>query len=91
MLPSGRRQRALQADIASLIEQLVGPRILPFDRQAAIAYSVLYARAKDRGKTLSVSDAQIAAIAQVHDYSVATRDVEAFRAAGARIINPWDS
>jgi predicted nucleic acid-binding protein len=39
---------------------------------------------------MPVMDAQIAAIAMVHGYAVATRDVEPFIAAGVAVINPWE-
>ena len=33
---------------------------------------------------------QIAAIAKVHGFAVATRDVRPFRAAGVPVVNPWE-
>jgi predicted nucleic acid-binding protein len=39
---------------------------------------------------MSVADAQIAAIATLHGFSVATRDTAPFIAAGVAVINPWD-
>jgi predicted nucleic acid-binding protein len=41
------------------------------------------------GRTISVADGQIAAIATVHNFSVATRDFAPFVAAGVPVINPW--
>jgi predicted nucleic acid-binding protein len=39
---------------------------------------------------LPVADGQIAAIAKVYGFAVATRDVAPFRAAGVAVINPWE-
>jgi len=36
-----------------------------------------------------VAACQIAAIAAVHGFSVATRDAAPFQAAGVPVINPW--
>ena len=66
-------------------------RILPFDVPAARFYAVLIARVRAAGHTLSVADGQIAAIAAVRGFAVATRDVEPFIAAGVPVINPWEA
>jgi predicted nucleic acid-binding protein len=55
-----------------------------------MAYAVLIGQARARGRHLPVADAQIAAIATVHGFSVATRDTSPFVAVGVPVINPWD-
>jgi toxin FitB len=89
-LPDGNRKAGLHSALAALIERLFGPRILPFDRIAAEHYAQIVARARKAGFGISVADCQIASIAQAHGFLVATRDVEPFRAAGLRVINPWE-
>lgn len=64
--------------------------MLAFDREAAVAYAAVVAHAKANRYRQPVADGQIAAIAKVHGFTVATRDVEPFRAAGVAVINPWD-
>ena len=56
-----------------------------------MAYAFLFRRAMAKGFTISVADGQIAAIAAVHGFTVATRDTAPFIAAGVPIINPWES
>ncbi|MCP5246098.1 MAG: type II toxin-antitoxin system VapC family toxin [Burkholderiales bacterium] len=90
ILPDGKRKQELRTALRELIIKLFGPRILPFDQQAAIAYAPLIGRAKFKGQSISVADGQIAAIACVHGFAIATRDVTPFVAAGAPIINPWE-
>lgn len=90
ILPDGKRKQELSIALKELIIKLFGPRVLPFDQQAAIAYAPLIGRAKLSGQSLSVADGQIAAIACVHGFTVATRDVAPFVAAGVPIINPWE-
>jgi hypothetical protein len=48
-------------------------------------------RANAKGFAISVADGQIAAIAAVHGFAVATRDAAPFLAAGVTVINPWES
>ncbi len=89
LLPPGKRRTALDESLHKLLLRLFGTRILAFDENAAIAYAKLVSKARSAGKAISVADAQIAAIAHVHGYSVATRDEGPFRAAGVPVINPW--
>lgn len=90
MLPEGKRQQALRSALDRfLVKRIVTP-ILPFDREAAMAYAAVTAHAKTKRYTLPVADGQIAAIAKVHGFAVATRDVAPFRAAGVAVINPWE-
>ncbi len=88
-LPAGRRKDGLAGALGDIVNRLFGSRILPFDQAAATAYAGLVRRARDGGQTISVGDGQIAAIAMTHGYSVATRDVALFVAAGVKVINPW--
>lgn len=90
MLPDGKRKRGLGTATADVLERLFGSRILPFDHEAAVEYARIYTRTRKSG-TLSMADCQIAAIAAVRGFVVATRDVDPFRAAGLQVINPWES
>jgi hypothetical protein len=89
IMPDGKRKEGLGAALAELVAGLFETRILPFDRQAAIAYAPVVGRARADGRIISVADGQIAAIAAVHRFTVATRDTEPFVAAGVPVINPW--
>jgi len=89
MLAEGKRKRGLSAGMAEVLEHSFASRILAFDRNAAVEYARIYARTRKSG-TLSMADAQIAAIAAAHGFAVGTRDVDPFRAAGVKVINPWE-
>ena len=89
LLPSGRRRDGLDAALTDLMERLFGGRILPFDEAAAARYATLVAKARAAGRAISVADGQIAAIAAVHGFSVATRDTAPFLAAGVPVLDPW--
>ena len=89
LLPDGKRKSVLKGDTDRSLELLFADRILPFDLTAAHVFATLSASAKKRGYNLSMADAQIASIALAHNFSVATRDVAPFEAAGVRVVNPW--
>jgi predicted nucleic acid-binding protein len=90
-LPKGKRKDILRADTAKLLDRAFGPRILPFDEAAAVAYGSLIKNLRSKGYTLSFADGQIASIALVHGFAVATRDTGPFLAAGLKVINPWEA
>lgn len=91
ILPDGKRKEGLGAALAELVERLFGSRVLAFDQQAALVYAPLVNHARTGGRIISVADAQIAAIAAVHGFAVATRDTEPFVATGVAVINPWEA
>lgn len=88
-LPAGERREALGADVNELIASFFASRILPFDREAALAYGALVAAARAAGRAVSVTDGQIGAIASVHGFTVATRDAAPFIALAVPTINSW--
>jgi predicted nucleic acid-binding protein len=89
LLPEGRRKEKLRHILDGLLAGFVTP-VLPFDREAALAYAAVVVHAKAKRYTLPVADGQIAAIAKVHGFAVATRDVAPFVAAGVDVVNPWE-
>lgn len=89
ILPAGRQREELRAGLAELLDTLFANRILPFDAPAAHAFARLVAQARSAGRAISVADGQIAAIAAVHGFRVATRDRATFEAAGVPVIDPW--
>jgi len=88
-LPHGRRRTALATAFEAGIRPMFGNRVLDFDEPASTAYAELRADARARGLAIGDVDAMIAAIARVHHYSIATRDVTAFEAAGVPVIDPF--
>jgi hypothetical protein len=88
-LPLGKRKQRLEAEFEQRILSLFKGRILPFDDAATIAYASIRSKARSRGKAIGATDAFIAAIAMHHGFTMATRDVSPFRAAGVPVIDPW--
>jgi predicted nucleic acid-binding protein len=89
LLPDGKRKAGLAVALSELLTTLFGTRVLPFDQQAAQMYAGRVSRAREAGRPISMADGQIAAIAAVHGFTVATRDTAPFVAAGVPGINPW--
>jgi|SRR5580698_7952936 toxin FitB len=89
MMPTERRKQSFTWSLDEVVNRVLGGRVLPFDASAAHAYASLMARARSRGRSIALLDGQIAAIATVHGFSVATRDTSPFEAGGVRFINPW--
>ena len=91
LLPAGKRKHGMEQDIRALQTRLFGDRFLSFDREAAVAFALLGSRAAARGYSISVPDCQIAAIAAVHGFTVATRNTAPFLAARVPVVNPWEA
>jgi toxin FitB len=91
ILPQGKRKSGLGAMLQEQILNLFETRLLPFDRLAAIRYAEVVGRARAQGVSVSFGDGQIAAIASVLNFTVATRDTAPFIACGIPVINPWNT
>lgn len=89
-LPVGRRRDELQTSVENQILPLFAGRVRPFDMACTTAYVELMAKVKSAGLAIAAADGYIAAIAATNRFSVATRDVSPFQAAGVTVINPWD-
>jgi len=89
-MPSGRRKNALAQTLDGLLA-LFGARVLVFDTDAARHYAELAVTAKAAGKGFPMPDGYIAAIAAARGFTVATRDVAPFQAAGLSVIDPWEA
>lgn len=89
-LPAGRRKHAMSLALDGLLE-LFGNRVLAFDTDSARHYAELAVAARAAGKGFPTPDGYIAAIAAAHRFTVVTRDVAPFEAAGLKVIDPWQT
>ena len=91
-MPSGKRKKALEADVHGILQQEFAGRILPFDSKAAIEYAAIVSARRALGNPISQFDAQIAAIARANGAeALVTRNVADFANAGVAVINPWSA
>ena len=88
-MPEGKRRTVLHDRLEDEVLPLFSGRVLFFDLEASTAYATLMAAARASGKAIGTADGYIAATALARGFSVATRDVSPFEAAGLSIINPW--
>ena len=88
-LPEGRRRRGLLTEARSFFANDLAGRVLPFDRAAVAAYVTIAAGLRSLGRGFDTSDIQIAAIARVHGFAVATRNIRHFTDCGIELIDPF--
>lgn len=88
-LPEGKRKSALFNVASEMFDQDFSGRILAFDSQAAVLYADLVSSCEASGRQVSMADSQIAAICQLHEASVVTRNIKDFEPFKLNVINPW--
>jgi predicted nucleic acid-binding protein len=90
-LEDGRRRRDLENRIEWALDDLIGGRVLRFDRHAAYETAAWQARCRRAGRAVEIRDAQIAGIAIARRIPIATRNIGHFEDVGVKLINPWAS
>jgi len=90
LISTSRRREVLRAGAEKMFETVFGDRILTFEDRAAHAFSQIASARQRQGKSISASDAQIAAITRVHGSTLATRNPYVFEGCGVRLVNPWE-
>ena len=90
VMPAGRRRSVLHERLEQEVLPLFAGRVLSFDLAASQSYAELMVRARSEGRAIGKADGYIAAIAASRGYTVASRDVSPFEAAGVRVLNPWE-
>lgn len=88
-MPDGVRRRQLAEAIEAMVFDDFAGRTLPFDLEAAAAYAQMVVQRESAGLPISMADAQIAAICNVHGATLATRNTRDFAKLGLTLINPW--
>lgn len=89
VLPLGARRSFLEESFQKAINETFCHRILFFDDKAAYVYGKLMASRKNKGRPMSILDAQIASIAKVHQFILATRNIVDFIDSDLPLINPF--
>jgi len=87
-LPEGQRKDALRTAATDVFTSF-DDHVLPFDHNAAAACAPLFDRRDQRGLPIDGFDAQIAAICNTHDATLATRNVKDFEHTGITVLDPW--
>lgn len=90
VLPEGQRRWHLHSRFEQFIAQAFEERVLDFTASAARAYAEIMGHRKEAGHPMSLPDGQIASIAHVHGFAVATRNIKDFEDCGIELINPFE-
>ncbi len=88
-LEPGRRRARLEAWLDQDLPARFDGRIVSIDQLVAKEWGVLMAGARRAGQSIGVVDALLAATAEVHDFTLATRNVRYFAATSIDIVDPW--
>lgn len=89
LLPAGRRRERLASWLAEELPVRFEERILDIDAQVAATWGVVMARGQKSGMTLGSMEAFVAATAETHDLTLATRNVKDFQRLGISLLDPW--
>jgi len=90
-LAAGRRRKSLNEWVEGDLPLRFDKRILPIDTATADAWGRIVAHREALGRPISAMDAFIAATAQVHKLTLATRNQADFESAVAAMVNPWSA
>lgn len=90
IIPDGKRRKRLACRFKDFVSNGFEQRILNFDEAAAHKYAEVMAHRRTMGRPLSIPDGQIASIARINNFAVATRNIRDFEECGLKLINPFE-
>ncbi|GAA4385986.1 type II toxin-antitoxin system VapC family toxin [Tsukamurella soli] len=88
-MPPGRRRDGLRHALDEVVETQFAERVIPYGIDATTHYARLMSDARARGRAIGTADGMIAAIAASMGFTVASRDIAPFEAAGVPVVDPW--
>ena len=88
-LPQGKRREDLRGRFERLIDQGFHNHVFEFGAQPALLYGELCNIRLSQGLHVDAFDMMIAAIARVHDFAIATRNMGDFQGCSLQLINPF--
>jgi toxin FitB len=91
LLAPGRRRDSLYTAFDRAIDEILGGRLLGFDRPAAEAAAIITARQRQIGRPVEIRDLQIAGIATARKAVLATRNTRHFADLGIALVDPWQA
>lgn len=94
IMPEGPRKASLRDALLALLDEvlpLFDGRILAFDARAAEAFAFVNARTRRAGYPIGFADGAITAIASIHRFTIATRNIRDFRETGIQMLSPREA
>jgi toxin FitB len=88
-LPDGKRKQGFTVAATELFT-VFSDRVLPFDDRASRVYASVTSQSEKLGIPIDGFDAQIAAICNVHNAVLATRNTKDFEHLSVPLVNPWN-
>jgi len=85
-LPAGRKRDRLEQWLDSVAENV---ECVPWDAAVSRRWAKLVVDLRKKGRSLPLLDSMIAATALTHGFTVATRNVADFEAAGGKVVDPF--
>jgi toxin FitB len=86
-LAPGRKRTRLEQWFETLVQTI---DCLPWDVTISRRWAKLVVNLKQKGQTMPLLDAMIAATALEHDLTIATRNTRDFKKAGVKALNPFE-
>lgn len=90
VMPVGNRKNLLEERFKLFVDSAFKQRVLSFNESAATLYGDILAEKRKLGQPMSCFDGQIAAIARLHSFSIATRNIKDFTSCQVDLINPFE-
>jgi predicted nucleic acid-binding protein len=88
-LAAGARRKRLDRWLGEDLPSRFDGRIAPVDGAIADEWGRLVARHETAGRPIHALDALIAATAQIHGFTLVTRNVADFKLSVKSLLNPW--
>ena len=89
-LPDSPRRNLAREWLEQDLNERFARRILSVDGAVAVVWGRMQGEAESVGTKLPVIDSLLAATAQVHHLTLASRNVADFERCGAAVFNPWE-
>jgi predicted nucleic acid-binding protein len=89
-LANGKKKIQLQEWLADELMGRFKGRIVHITTEVALCWGRILGESENKGKTLPVIDALIAATAITNGLTVVTRNTSDMRASGAPLFDPWE-
>ena len=89
LLAQCRRRDRLYDAFDHAIDEILGGRVLPFDRTAAETAAAIAARQRQIGWSVEIRDVQIAGITAARKATLATRNTRHFENLEINLVDPW--
>lgn len=89
ILVASKRRTKMEASFGWVLDNVIGNRVLDFDRKAAMQAASWFVERRRQGRPIDGADVQIAGIALSRRIPLATRNVADFEGLQVKLINPW--